>query len=691
MEVFNPKFQTYKALGALTGTTAEIYATVQAVLDSGNLNEPVWLSPLSARQIINAGDKCISLGFADLFKEDNAVSIPLAVKYGFQVTNYVPISPNGGDYRNLLPGRREEFLQIEKSGCYLGDHTYMHYPYFYAMPLYDGRNTPSNDDLRVDAGSGKNAWDHFITDTVRDSISTMTVQYLNLSDTLADKQWSALSDEDCASIRKSMSAFGRINSRKILEGLDYLSNRYCGTVGYSVLNGDYTTRTPNTEGGVEPDAEHKIQGGIFTGASSTCNHEIWERMIKIMKAYCAEFLQPLYGDYIFCSTSGGGSSKLYFGTNYNKYNDPLKTKLASGATTYTSSITGQTRSLIDVYRAAGYKTSLLCMGMGYAYVAYDGIKRLEGQRCYKYNQAFHKPDYVGDGYVNALRFYDNTIPNADVLTLLASTDLVKEYYDYVYITERYTGDTAETNNFYDLINTICKYNAWGIIPDMDSDFTPVTLDHYASATLALEALYQFCYRVGIKVIAREMAFKAVNEKQFPVGYNYFPNYLMATTPKTILSSLNAPEHPDGWNGGVVISEDTGSGAVNVLHINADGTIFTRQYAIKPGAFNLSFRAKGIGTLKVRKILNKNTYNNTSGAAFTEINSISINSPSEYTSYSDTVIIPDAPMETYSAPTTPREEAYQNYMKGFGDKICGIQIELIITGGNYIKIGNCSLV
>jgi hypothetical protein len=201
---------------------------------------------------------------------------------------------------------------------------------------------------------------------------------------------------------------------------------------------------------------------------------------------------------------------------------------------------------------------------------------------------------------------------------------------------------------------------------------------------------QFCIRAGITVLSHEEAVTMGKYKILPDGFNYFPNNAFLTTIKSIVNAINSTLYPDGWNGGAVLSEDTGSGLTNIIYYASNGTIFTRQYAIKPSTLNLSFKAKGIGTLKIRKILNKDTYNTASGAAFTEINSIAINSPGTYLLCSDIVLLPDAPMEIYSNPASPAEAAYQNYMKGYGDKICGIQIELIVSGGNYLKIGNCSL-
>jgi len=194
--------------------------------------------------------------------------------------------------------------------------------------------------------------------------------------------------------------------------------------------------------------------------------------------------------------------------------------------------------------------------------------------------------------------------------------------------------------------------------------------------LVLEALYQYCVRSGITVISHEEAALLSKNYLLPSGYNYFPNPTFATTPKTITDSSNAPAYPDGWNGGIITD--------GALHINSAGTFFTRQYAIKSGVANITFKGKGTGTIKIRKILNKDLFSDSEGS-FELVKTYNVNSV-DFADFTDTLTIPDAPLETYSAPTTPQEEAYQNYMKGYGDKWCGIQIEMVTTGVNelYLK-------
>jgi len=698
-ETYTPIYNVDVAIGALEGTTAEIYMMTPAILASTPVKTVQAITPVASD--LNPANKYIAMGWADFFiGSDQIYTMPLIAKYnaiGFASTFYIPARPSSLDYRNTFMWDPSKIKMIEQCGSWDGEHGFHHIGYLMAMPEYDGRLCPSANDLRVARGDGTNEWGHDINATVDSTITAAARgSYLRLDPTLGAKAWKDLTDADCLAITRALGMFGMpfdmTGNQHVLQALDYLSNRYCGTSGLSVCD-DYTTRTPNTVDGLEPSINNRIIGGVFQGAASTQNQEIWERVVYLMKEYKDEFLGKINPHY-FYSTSGGITRYLFFDienppTDYVRYTNKSHTKLVNGAAKYTSSITGVTRTAIEVVQAAGYICGMSTYGdCNYADPQSDGISRLEGQRIYKRN-GLKKPDNAGDGYVNSLRCWDATIPEADQNTLLGTADLVKALYDYTFGDARYAGMLETESAFHVELNAICKYNAWGMTPDFVADSLSTQVGN-ASYILVLEALYQFCKRAGITVISHEQAALMGMTKILPTGYNYFPNNTFDKTPATITASANALTYPDGWNGGVVINEDTGAGATNVLHKNTDGTIFTRQYAIKPGTFNLSFKAKGVGTLKVRKILNKDTYINTVGT-FTEINSIAINSAGIYTTYTATVTIPDAVLESYSAPATPQEEAYQNYMKGYGDKICGIQIELIIAGGNYVKIGNCSLI
>jgi hypothetical protein len=231
-----------------------------------------------------------------------------------------------------------------------------------------------------------------------------------------------------------------------------------------------------------------------------------------------------------------------------------------------------------------------------------------------------------------------------------------------------------------------RMHAWGIIVDSVDD-SPTTGAGISSYIMVIEAMYQFCKLAGITAVTKTNAWR-VSEMPLPTDYNYFPNADMATTPKTIIGSLNAPDYPDGWDGGVVITDTVDGGTENVLHINNTGetslTYFTRQYAIKPGGFSLSLFAVGVGTIKIKKIRNNHAYNTNNGDGFEDWIEIEVNNViwSEITNNN---VIENAPLVSYSDPETPNDEVVQNYYKGYDNKVCGIHIELIIAAGDELKI------
>lgn len=684
-----PVYNIDIAIGELEGTTAEIYATSQAIINGDPASTIKSRTPVSAE--LDATKNYIAIGWADWFSTDALYGMPLINKYnslGFSCTFYRQIVPISDDPRNCSKYDRNKLKMIERGGSYDGDHSFgLHISFLSSCATYDGRITPSNNDLRIDRGDGNNEFGYDINATVDDSItSTIRASWLSLDATFGASAWKDLTDNQCQSFRASMGVFtmptDAQNKEKVLESLDYLSNRYCGTTGYSVLNGDYVNRTPNTVGGIEPDMSNKIQGGIFQGSETTCNHEIWERLALIVKSYKEEF-EGKTNESLFWSTAGGTSYGLFYkksgeGLYDGVYLDKEHTKRVSGATKHYSSINDTTRTLIDILEDYGYGCSMMTQGDGYAGLQFDGAPRLEAQRIYKKN-GIKKLTNVGDGFTSALRPFESNISLENQNILLTSADLTKALYDM----------DSDDGTFYTLINYINKYNAWGLIPDCIGD-SGCNGDEISSYLIALEALFQYCKRTDITVISHEKAYILASEEIIAEGYNYFPNNTLSNKVSSILSSENAPLYPDGWNGGRIITEDTGDGNVNVLHFDTDGTIFIRQYAIRNGTYNLSFKAKGIGTLIIKKITNKDIYS-TTGNLFSVTNTININSTIEYAQYTDIITIPDADLEEYSTPSTPDEENYQNYMRGYGNKICGIQIELVLTQGNYIKLCNCSLI
>lgn len=698
----NLKRYVYKALGTTIGTTAQIYKS-KAWIDSQVFTEKV-IAPEDIRTLSPA-NKYVAFGWADYFPmTDSHIMLALANKYGMSETHYRQIIPKTDDYKNTFRYSRSELKMIESSGSYDANHSYSHITFITAYPLYDGMNTPSNDDLRVERVDGTNELSHNIAETVDTSLSvSVRKNWLLLSDTLGGKAWQDLTDVDCIAFRKSVSAYGMPldgqNLQKVLESLDYLSTRYCGTTGYSVLNGDYIIRTPNTVGGVEPDVTHLIQGGIFQGSATTCNHEIWERILKIDSDYKYEFEGKLKPHRMW-STPGGGDKNLTYNiinaTTNGAYVDKEHTQLFTGASMHTSSILNISRSFHDCLRAAGYKLTNAIQGQGYGIYSDDLITPTEGRRIFKLNSNGKKLDNVGDGGIGSIRPWEAAYTVTDIDNALASSDVVKYLFDLTTTDGRWPNSALYS--FSIALKEMMESLAWGVIPCcIDDSGTYDTLTETArkqsSMALQQEAILQFFKRAGIEMISWEQGYDISQMNYYPV--NYFPNPNFDKILETILvDSVNTPTYPDGWRGGTVIGEDTGSGVVNILYYNpgSAGTIYTRTYTIKPpNTYTLSFRAKGVGYLQVRTIKNNQSYYAHNNIYFTIVNTIVINSPSSYTEYTAQIVVPDNALETYDTPVTPAERAYQNYWKGYGEKICGLGFELTVSGTNYVKIGNCSLI
>jgi len=696
----SPTFSVVKGKGATSGTTAQIYAMAQGRLDNEDPTEATTIQPDEIQAEMSHDYDYVALGWADFFPDDRAYTLPLIIKYQaqkIQNTFYRQIKPMTIDpMSSVYP--RDKVKMIEQSGNRDGNHAFLHINHIYMNGLYDGRTTPSNDDLRVDRGDGKNEWGHDVTDTVDECITeSLRYAWLALSEDIGASAWEDLTDDECEDVRKSLSAFGipldGQNRQWVLQSLDELSNRYCGTSGYSVLDGDYETRTPNTaDPSEEPSENNRILGGIFQGAATTQNHEIWERILLIDAGYKEEYDGKRYYPMIFWGTPGGGSLDLMYNTNptqeYGRYHDRDHTLLSTGVTPFTSSISGKSRSWVDVLRERGYRTGMFAQGHSYGYVSYSGVNRKECQRIMKRNE--NKPDYLGDGYVNSLRIWDNSLEEADQNILLGATDLVKDLYDWTATESTYAGLSAfgAPTKFDAVIDQMTKWHAWGINPDFVGDAEAGTNVQEASYLLVLEAFIQYCIRAGIKIVSHEQLAAFTLDVEYSPA-NYFPNPTFKTTPKTVLAATNCKDYPDGWNGGVVINEEVDGESEPGIHIDNSGggtdvTYFTRQYGIKPGDFDLSIWADGKCTLSFYLIRNSHLRNATGSSNYESWFTKNIDKAS-WAEVTESDEIPDAPLRTYSEPTTPEEVCDQNYFQGYEDKVCGIHIEVVVAAGDEIKL------
>ncbi len=750
----------------------------------------------------------------------------MLLKYGFTNTFYNQIIPTTDDY--LTPFRWDRykpsnFDKIEKSLSFNANHGFSHYTHIHTYPNADGRNYPSNDDMRADRGDGTNEFNHPLTETVEDSLGTSYVtSWLKVGAAVYTKQWQNLSDANCDTIRQYMSAFtiplDPQNGQQVLEALDYLSNRYCGTTGTSVYGGDYTApRTPNTADGQPVTGENPIVGGVFQGAYTTRNYEIWRRIAIIIKEYKEEVLGIKKTLKYWTSCGGGHPGLLYHPTGaetYKRYYDTAHNNLATGSigfydtsiepsgdvvinpaftdaewttngvtvvnantissvtapgahglvnelvdelstdkmymiwvqgitTTdvfrirntnvwtghYLENITGtfdrktlmygygnklyiehhsnggtttftkfeikelDTFNLLDILRDSGYIGTFSAFSNGFRVAQWSDVdKRREAQRIYKLNGSLSKIDNIGDGFAKSFRVFDNTIPEADINTLLGSSNVLQALYDYTSTEAVYVGGNHTTGKFDSVVNEVVKRTAWGIIPDFIGDSGSNSGAKDASFALVLESFFQFCRKAGIRTISHESALDISYDKTFHKGLNMWPNPTMKNTVKDVLpDSVNTPDEPDGWSGGVIVSESVEGETKDCLHIENTGgggsiTKFTRWYGIQHGTLDLSVWGKGIATLKIKTIKNDDLYNDSNGDSFTDFITININNAS-WSELTGSGTIADAPLVTYGAPSDADEKIDQLYFRGYDDKVCGLHIELVVAAGDEIKITN----
>lgn len=678
--------------GLLIQSGASVDTFLAAKLNAGLTYKTAVRGSRSHRLLV--GRKFFAVSGADSYSEEPMFVSPLLNKYNFSYTHYIQMPPADDNpltacIEDNTDYSKRTLRRLFNSACYLGNHNAHHWFWLLLYPLMDGVNHPSNDDFRVARADGTNEFGYNVTtDTPRTAYGDVicSANYLNIVAFL-DVTFANLSDAQCTEIRKKLSFFMAKDYRynqDMLKVYDFLSNRYCGTSGYSVVDGDYTTRTPNTVGGVYPSAENRIIGGIFQGSSTLQNHEVWERIFVIYNYWSLEIWgrnHPIK----FGTSSGGTFAGMFFRPVNNPnilrcYHDKAYSKFANGFSEFTSSITGQSRGIMQVMEALGYNDTMGAE-FGYGYSGYDGQQRKESQWMYKLNSGVSKINYVGDGYSRALRMFDYELGDtpASLATLLASANIMLDKYDLTKADLESTFLTAQ-NNFAQIIEEIDKEIAYGLIPMALDDYgvgaTNMSTRRICCA-LTLELVMQYCKARGIEMISRQEAAEIVFNT-IPKGENIFPNHLLETGVKDVIGSANAPLYPDGWSSGEMVMD----GSIRTLEVTEKAWI--RSYLIQNGMATLSTIVKGEGTINIYLIRNKhpywiNEFQEATICAYELVGTISVNSI-EYLEREINFELPLEPLKQY----TTEPDAYTNYMKGLDDRICGLHIEVVPTTTITIK-------
>lgn len=675
----------YKALGDLVADGDNANSLIGLMIKDGTAYR-TFIPSVSKNKTydINKNKKYFAMGWADYFEEDHKYTLPLLNKYGFKNSFYVqetyrthPDSVGAGSdatYNDLLP--------IFASESTLENHSFMHWSPLYMNPEMDGYLKPSNNELRTDNGGGKNALGYTITNTVLSSLgTTITNSYMHNSTAYKDVTWADLSDSNCADIRTSISIFRRPTSsyqgnyNKMLEFLDYLSNKYLGTTGYGRIpvggldNPTITNGLPTYTDVINwNEGETAIAGGIFQGCSTTQNHEIWERIFQLHNKYHSGIFGRTINKTHY-GIAGGITNELFYKGGTYRYTNSALTNKPSIFTKYYSSLIDEDRSFYDVLSNVGYKSTMLVNSTSWE--DYDIRTKRQYHIPYRLNSSaigqYDCIDYSLSDYTRYMPY--NYFTEIEWDSIRNTTNFL----NYIYGLDSIESYSIAGRGLYLAAQRIIRDNAWGIIP-ANVDDSGVSYD--ADFAIWIEALFQFCYQAGIEIIdfktAQNLCYsQTITDEEI----NYFPNF---NYDRTLYDNFEWYQpQPDGWSGGTIAIDDSTNSKVFVVPV--DSVFYIRQYKIRPGTFILSFKAKGIGYLKVYYI--KNNYSFTiSNAEPSGMDSvyISINKP-YWANYTAQIQIPLADNIGVQDATIA--------LQGKDNQICGLQFVAKCTSGTDLRITN----
>ena len=560
----------------------------------------------------------LAIGFDDFRNSDFDMIIPLLKEYGVTAT-FNRISWNDNPSKSDL----YKIYLVLQNGHELGDHTWFHYNHVFGEPLCNGQNPneiegnqipfPTNEQLRNDYGNGKNAFGINLDSTIVAANYGWIGYYNNLG---FNAIWRSLTDEQCQKIRDSFSIY-KDNSGK-LELFDKLSNKYLGTEGSSY--GSW-----NNEKGC-------YTGGIFTGAKTSCNHEIWERLIQITKLYYQDIWNK---DFQFATWSWPGDwvSPFHFIKDGKYYYDEQCTKLVNYMAEFQSSITGKKRSFTSTLYGGGYK------------LTHDTIypSRIDGtQKTMMSNQLILNANLSRK---NAITYSTNTY---------ISYDKIASEYPEEFFTNNSKTKAAQMydgkGSFYTFLEKLRQNTSNGMIQGEVIDSS----DTY-SERVFLEELLKYCKETGVEVISKAKAYDVCFNHPVLEGNLIYNPDLRNTAKEFLKDADNVPENPDGYIGDCKVCISNGLKSLNV-----SGKASYLHYGIPLGKIIYSASVKGNGNITIYTIKN-NTPVDYVESDLIELGKIEIKS-SLPQHYSMDFLIPNNP-----------ETEYEQVCGGLGEKIMGIKI------------------
>lgn len=590
---------------------------------------------------VDCQNRYLSIGFDDFRESDFSLVEPLLSQYGATATFNRIATKN-----ELSKVEMAKIDRLENVGNELGDHTWFHCNFIFTDPLINGQDPcavegnqtifPTNEQLRNDRGDGKNVFGYDVNETVNESLPWFHTT--PAMETIEEK-WGGLTDKQCQVIRDSFSIYK--DSTGILDTLDELSNKYLGTQGKS--RGSWNSQ------------KQCYEGGIFTGSKTSCNHEIWERVLEVTEL----FYQDYYHEKIQFNTwswPGATRSPFVFELDGKKYYDEDCTILYNYLARFPSSMNfdenGEPllRSWTQVLRNAGYKITHDTFYPSRE----DGVSMPMMSKQFIYNASLSRED--------ALVYRTNSSVSYDEIANAYPQSFFDDSTGKSYAAQMYDDGGA----FYSFIESIRQDTSNGMIHGEIID----SQDTYSEKQFLTQML-EYCKATGVEVISKQAAYDICFNHLMKDG-NLIYNPSFRNTAKEFMPDAECvPDNPDGYVGDChVIQNDMGE---NTLAVH--GIAEYLHYGIPLGNNTYSAKVKGTGEIRIYAIRNKDSI---------EMNEADLKLLSQCKIDNNEFKNIETHFQIEDYPVTE----YEQVCEGMGDKIMGIKI--VYSGNleiNHIVLEN----
>ena len=570
-------------------------------------------------------DRYLAMGFDDLQESDITTVWPLLGRYDDARATFNAVS------MDLEGNMNVEFLR--DMGQEIGDHTWLHQSYIFTDPLLNGQDPdhpegeqlpyPTNDQMRLDRGDGKNAFGYDLTEPCYIALNKTSVFFLSNLETA----WGDLTDRQCQKLRESFSIMK--DHSGLLRILDELSNTYLGTSGASA--------------GSWSEKEGCYTGGIFTGCRTSANHEIWERILQATRLHFRElyWIKP-----VTWSMPGGDRSAFFFSKDGQLWYDEACTLRYNYLAPMVSSLytdpdgTPKNRSWVQVLRENGY---LLTHDSLYP-SRLDGTSPTMMSRQLIFNAFLSRRDALAYPTNTSVSYHAMASDYPETFFDLSSAKTAAE--------QMYDGGGA----FRDFVEAIRLNTSNGMVHGevIDSSST-YSFEHFLSAVL------EYCRATGVQVVTKKEAFAICFDEDHTQQNNLIYNQSLVNTAQVFLPHADTvPANPDGYQGDCSVLWES-----DLPVLKVEGAAWYLHYGIPFGDLVFQADAAGLGLVRIYAIRNCDLLENAAdrdGSRLQLLAEMEI-SAGNYTP----LILP------FTVPENP-ETAWEQQWEGLGEKIMGIRIE-----------------